>query len=1061
MKPPKLYAHLKLLSLFTAIFLCVSLKSFEQVYTWQQKTSLPASPRFLPTSFSIGNKGYMGLGFNFSVFLKDFWEYDPSADVWTQKADFGGGLRSAAAGFAIGNKGYVGTGSLNPSDVTTKEFWEFDPAANIWTRKADFPGASRTVAQGFTIGDKGYLGLGRTGGFGLFADFWEYDPVTDNWTQKANFTGGARYATSGFSIGNKGYIGTGTDFTGGGFTFRSDFWEYDQASNQWTQKANFAGGARELAVGFSISNKGYIGTGLGASDFWEFDPTTNIWNRKADFGGGGRNMSTGFAICGKGYLGMGVGSGVNNDLWEYSAEITSFQGAEIPTITASLNPICNGSNTTLSISSGNLNNATSWKWYTNSCGSTLIGTGTSITVNPVENTIYYVRGEGGCVVPGDCGTFSVTINNNPPSITCSGPVTINTTPGLCTGTTTLTPPTVIDNCNSFGNALSFAGGYVDVPNSSLLNPFNEWTLESWVKRTNTGVQESLIEKYIEPGNTYGYLLRILSNDRAMAGFVFGSFGGYFITGTTTILPNTWYHLSTTVNRTTGVMKLYVNGVLDAQVTGMTGLPTIPNTASLKLGARGDDAASKLSNGGLIDEMRIWNVERTQAQIQSSMNRELSAQVGLVALYHFNQGIADGNNAGITTAFDASGNNNNGNLLSFALTGPTSNWVGGQSFDPAVTNNAPAIFPIGNTTVTWTATDANGNTATCSQMVTVIDNQPPTINSVSGPVDPVVVNIPINLNVTYSGNNITSASIIWGDVSPEQTIAFPSNNFIVPHTYNVPGVYTAIVTLKNNCGVISIPYQYQYVVVYDANGGFVTGGGWINSLAGAYRPDLTLSGKANFGFESKYQKGTSVPSGNTQFKFQTGGMNFKSTNYDWLVIAGSRAQFKGTGTINGSGNFGFILTAVDGDLGNNVYPDLFRIKIWDKNNADVIVYDNQYGASDGDALNTQIAGGSIVIHKPSMNTVSQSENIMERTYSSEVTVKVLTNPSSTQFTLKVQTDNNESMKLRVVDILGRVVETKQNLQPDQMIHFGEMYRAGVYFVEIIQGKNRKLVKLVKM
>uniref|UniRef100_UPI004048E955 HYR domain-containing protein n=1 Tax=Mariniflexile sp. TaxID=1979402 RepID=UPI004048E955 len=51
----------------------------------------------------------------------------------------------------------------------------------------------------------------------------------------------------------------------------------------------------------------------------------------------------------------------------------------------------------------------------------------------------------------------------------------------------------------------------------------------------------------------------------------------------------------------------------------------------------------------------------------------------------------------------------------------------------LTNNAPLSFPLGTTTVTWTATDASGNTATCEQTVTVTDNMPPIFVSCAAPV----------------------------------------------------------------------------------------------------------------------------------------------------------------------------------------------------------------------------------------------------------------------------------------------------------------------------------------
>jgi len=77
-------------------------------------------------------------------------------------------------------------------------------------------------------------------------------------------------------------------------------------------------------------------------------------------------------------------------------------------------------------------------------------------------------------------------------------------------------------------------------------------------------------------------------------------------------------------------------------------------------------------------------------------------------------------------------------------------------------------------------------------------------------------------------------------------------------------------------------------------------------------------------------------------------------------AGARAQFKGIGTINGAGSYGFILTAIDGDLAGGGGTDRFRIKITGPGGG--IVYDNQMGAADDSDAAMALGGGSIVIHR---------------------------------------------------------------------------------------------------
>ncbi len=141
----------------------------------------------------------------------------------------------------------------------------------------------------------------------------------NTWTQQQplGIAATPRFGAVGFSIGNKGYIGTGSD----GRSYNTDFWEYDPGTNIWTQKADFGGTARYGATGFAIGAKGYIGTGLATDgrkkDFWEYDPGTNIWIQKADFGGTARYGATGFVIGSKGYIGTGYGISVAKDFWEF------------------------------------------------------------------------------------------------------------------------------------------------------------------------------------------------------------------------------------------------------------------------------------------------------------------------------------------------------------------------------------------------------------------------------------------------------------------------------------------------------------------------------------------------------------------------------------------------------------------------------------------------------------------------------------------------------------------------------------------------------------------------
>ena len=321
----KLLHYLLIVSFIT---LSGSVAFAQEPDSWVQKKDygITSDSVFGAFAFSIGDKGYMGTGYS-KKRLSSFWEYDPNTDTWSQKANFSGTARVFASGFSIGNKGYVGCGDDNNTANLhgSKDFWQYDPAINQWNRKSDFGGVPRRGAVGFSIGAKGYIGAGRIDepkqgapAYDFkFKDFWEYDPVADKWTQKEDIGGtlGKVVAfAAGFTIGNKGYVGTGHDLT----AFIKDFWEFDptyvdpitnQNTGKWYRKADFPSTARYGAVGMGIGEYGYIGTGMIpgglANDLWEYDPKSDNWTRRADFKGAKRYLAASFSIGNAGYIGAG------------------------------------------------------------------------------------------------------------------------------------------------------------------------------------------------------------------------------------------------------------------------------------------------------------------------------------------------------------------------------------------------------------------------------------------------------------------------------------------------------------------------------------------------------------------------------------------------------------------------------------------------------------------------------------------------------------------------------------------------------------------------------------
>jgi len=325
----------------------------------------------------------------------------------------------------------------------------------------------------------------------------------------------------------------------------------------------------------------------------------------------------------------------------------------------------------------------------------------------------------------------------------------------------------------------------------------------------------------------------------------------------------------------------------------------------------------------------------------------------------------------------------GGALTNASPGP---FESGQALTLVVTNDNNALFSVqpsidlatgtlkytsapnanGSATVTVKLQDdggtANGGvdqtTKTFTITVTPVDDAP-VITTFYGPVQPIALGGSFSVTGTFNDVDLGdvppdshTGTIDWGDGTTSSLTITPGSgttrSFGGTHTYAAPGVYTIVAHIKD-AGGLSVDATCKYpVVVFDSNGSFVTGGGWVASPAG----------KSAFGLVSKYNKGQATPDGDTEF--QGPGFNFKSTSSDWLVIVGAKAQYRGSGTVNGNGDYAFMVTVVDGSLTAKHGSDMFRIKIWDKSSG-LVIYDNQPGAPDSANPTTATGGGSIRIH----------------------------------------------------------------------------------------------------
>ena len=208
------------------------------------------------------------------------------------------------------------------------------------------------------------------------------------------------------------------------------------------------------------------------------------------------------------------------------------------------------------------------------------------------------------------------------------------------------------------------GDYVEIQHDETLEPpaasERSITIEAWIKPKLFGDSDGIVSKYNETGEP-SYTLRLRDTDGQVQFQIDDNDDTVEIYSDSKVSLDQWTHVAAVYDGNNGWLRLYINGKLDFGYDWGTGL-LATNESVVTIGV--DYLPSARYFHGSIDEVRIWNVARTEEEIAGHMNVKLSGnEPGLMGYWSMDEGSGN-------MVYDQTGNNNDGTIVG----NPT--WVDG-------------------------------------------------------------------------------------------------------------------------------------------------------------------------------------------------------------------------------------------------------------------------------------------------------------------------------------------------------------------------------------------------
>ncbi len=383
---------------------------------------------------------------------------------------------------------------------------------------------------------------------------------------------------------------------------------------------------------------------------------------------------------------------------------------------------------------------------------------------------------------------------------------------------------------------------------------------------------------------------------------------------------------------------------------------------------------------------------------------------------------------------------------------------------SVTSNAPSFFTIGTTVVTWTVTDIHGNTATASQNVTVLDNEAPALTGVPANTTVSCENIPAIAAVAAIDNCGMAPVISFSETSTRGSNINQSSRY----NYSITRTWTA----TDNSG--NKRTAKQVITVNDKTAPAINApsGITVGNAAGkcaatvSYTVAATDNSAGPVTLSYSKSSGSSFASGTTTVTVTARDVCGNVSTRSFQVTVNDTEKPSVTAPTNKSVSLNSGNGTSNVSLGTPITADNCGVKTISNNAPSyypVGTTQVTWTVKDN-AGNTATAVQTVTVSSRRRTNASETQQQLSSVTEEnmdELTVKIGSNPTTSYFTLYLQSNQSAPVNIRVTDAIGRIVDAKSGIAGNSTVQIGHNYRQGNYFAEIIQGRQRKTIQLIKI